>query len=245
MLNWNSSRSVVTRWIVFGAQPAQRRVRDSGSGWSNGPVAGLRHQPEGTPDEALHAGDTARVPRTALVPGTQVHQDAAAGRRRRAGRPARPGRPACPGSCSSWCPLRPESCPGCASRRNGSPCSIRPRSRHHLGEEAGVEQVQDGVLDPAAIEIDRRPARGRLRVERAVVVMRARCSGTSTRTNRRRCPWCRSRAAPAPPHSDRSCCRKPSCVTSGTCPVGVNSASSGSSTGSWSSGTGTMPQSSQ
>src|SRR5688500_19137446 len=34
-----------------------------------------------------------------------------------------------------------------------------------LGEEAGVEQVEDGVLDAAAVEIDRGPARGRLRVE--------------------------------------------------------------------------------
>ena len=81
---------------------------------SNGAGAGLGHQSVGAADEALHAGDAADVPRAALVPGPEVHQVQA----QRVGavlrRPARPGRPACPGSCSSWCPLRPGSCPGCA-----------------------------------------------------------------------------------------------------------------------------------
>src|SRR5215204_3157993 len=118
-------------------------------------------------------------------------------------------------------------------RRNGSPCSIRPRSRitlvkkrvqpqgigavlrdqlvrsnlrapalahlgplfgqdhalvaqaqeglavldetevaDDLGEEARVEQMEDGVLDAAAVEIDRSPARGRLRVERPGLFVR-------------------------------------------------------------------------
>jgi hypothetical protein len=40
-------------------------------------------------------------------------------------------------------------------------------------------------------------------------------------------------------------CRNPSWDCSGDWPVGVNSTSSGASTGSWSSGTATMPQASQ
>ena len=48
-----------------------------------------------------------------------------------------------------------------------------------------------------------------------------------------------------PPQRGQVVLRNASCVTSGDWPVGVNAASSGSSTGSWSSGTGTMPQSSQ
>jgi hypothetical protein len=57
-----------------------------------------------------------------------------------------------------------------------------PRERldevHHahvvqdLDEEPGVQQVQDGVLDPADVQVHRRPAAHRLDVERPVLVVR-------------------------------------------------------------------------
>src|SRR5262249_46971948 len=43
---------------------------------------------------------------------------------------------------------------------------------HHFGEEARVDQVQDGVLDAAYILIDREPIGDLLRIERHAVVAR-------------------------------------------------------------------------
>ena len=48
-----------------------------------------------------------------------------------------------------------------------------------------------------------------------------------------------------PPSMGHVVCRKPSWSDSGDCPVGRNSTSSGATIGSWSSGTGTTPCSSQ
>ena len=44
-----------------------------------------------------------------------------------------------------------------------------------------------------------------------------------------------------PPHFGHIVFTNASCLASGESPVGLSSASSGSSTGSWSAGTGTMP----
>ena len=41
---------------------------------------------------------------------------------------------------------------------------------HHLGPEARVDEVQDGVLDPADVQVDRKPVLHGVRVERAVVL---------------------------------------------------------------------------
>jgi hypothetical protein len=49
----------------------------------------------------------------------------------------------------------------------------------------------------------------------------------------------------APPQRGQVVCRKPACVVSGDWPVGRKSTSVGSTTGSCSSGTPTMPQRSQ
>ena len=129
------------------------------------------------------------------------------------------------------------------SRLNGSR-SVGGRHAEvgqRLGEEAGVHQVQDGVLDAADVLVDRHPVRGRVRVERHV--------GRSTGRQKRRkyhdestkvSMVSVSRAA-GPPQIGQVVCRKPSWSCSGDSPVGRNSTSSGASTGSWSSGTGTMP----
>ena len=75
----------------------------------------------------------------------------------------------------------------------------QPQVAHHLGPEARVEQVQDGVLDAADVLVDGHPVIG-ARSSTIAPALSAQASGRSTRTSRRRCPWCRSRAAPALPH---------------------------------------------
>ena len=65
---------------------------------------------------------------------------------------------------------------------------------HGAGEEAAVEQVQNGMLDAADILVDRQP-----RVDRLAVGRRRRDPGIGEAGEipgriRRRCPWCRFRA---------------------------------------------------
>src|ERR687890_220149 len=43
---------------------------------------------------------------------------------------------------------------------------------HDLGEEAGVEQVQDSVLDSAGVLVDREPLLSPLGIERSLIVVR-------------------------------------------------------------------------
>ena len=62
--------------------------------------------------------------------------------------------------------------PCVSSRANGSSRCVRPRSRNTRVEEARVDQVQDRVLDAAAVEVDRPPVADLLRIERQLVVLR-------------------------------------------------------------------------
>ena len=113
----------------------------------------------------------------------------------------------------------------------------------HLLEEARVDQVQDRVLDAARVLIDRHP---RVRLARDRTASRRcadRCSGGSTRTSRRTCPSCRSRAAAGLPHFGHVDVHPVGSPLPAATPpsVGVKSTSSGSTTGRSSSGTGTSP----
>ncbi len=74
----------------------------------------------------------------------------------------------------------------------------------HLGEEPGVQQVQDRVRDAADVLVDRQPRPRLLGVERHVVAVRATRSAGSTTTSRRTCPSCRCRACAGPPHCGQS-----------------------------------------
>ena len=66
---------------------------------------------------------------------------------------------------------------------------------HQLGEEARVEQVEDGVFDAADVLVDAALAPvGDALVDHGRGVVRAGIAQESTRTTRRRCPWCRFRA---------------------------------------------------
>ncbi len=129
--------------------------------------------------------------------------------------------------------------------REGLPKPDHPEVVQHLHEEARVEQVQDRVLDTADVLIDREPVVDELAVERRVIVVRRRRSAGSTRTSRRTCPWCRSRAGPSRPHFGQVVRTQSSAAASGERPFGRYSVTSGSRTGSSSSGTGTIPHSSQ
>ena len=111
------------------------------------------------------------------------------------------------------------------------------------GEEARVEQVQDGVLDAADVLVDRQPVIDVRRDRRRRRAAASR-SGRSTRTIRRRCRRCRSRARPRRRSAGRPRASRSGWRSSGL-PGRPKSTSSGSVTGSSASGTGTMPQAAQ
>ena len=61
----------------------------------------------------------------------------------------------------------------CVSRRvNGSSIDGHAEIAEDAREEARVDQVQDGVLDAAAVEVDRSPVADLLRIERQLGVLR-------------------------------------------------------------------------
>jgi hypothetical protein len=80
---------------------------------------------------------------------------------------------------------------------------------HEFRPEARIDQVEDGVLDSANVLIDGKPVSDLGGVERRLVVLARRRSGRNTTTNRRRCPWCRSRGAPGLRILDKSCSETP------------------------------------
>ncbi len=90
----------------------------------------------------------------------------------------------------------------------------------HLREEARVEQVQDGVLDAADVLVDGQPVVDDLLVPRPPRRSARRRSGGSTRTSRRTCPSCPSRAVPGRRTSGRSSSTQSSAAASGERPFG-------------------------
>src|SRR6185369_7868386 len=104
----------------------------------------------------------------------------------------------------------------------------------HLGNEPAVEQVQDGVLDPAGVVVDRRPSTQLHRVDRDVLAVDGR------------------KAQEIPGRVDEGVHRVGVplgrvAAASGEMPFGARSwpRRSGSRTGNWSSGTGTSPSTGQ
>ena len=75
----------------------------------------------------------------------------------------------------------------------------------HPAEEARVDQVQDGVLDAAAVEIDRAPVARPSPERTAARRSPDRRTGRSTTTNRRTYPSCPSRGARGRRSRDTSC----------------------------------------
>ena len=89
-----------------------------------------------------------------------------------------------------------------------------PGPLHRPGEEARVEQVQDRVLDAADVLVDVHPVVGVGHVGRRRRVRRGEAREVPARS-RRRCPSCRSRAAPAPPQRGQVACAQVGCRSSG------------------------------
>ena len=115
---------------------------------------------------------------------------------------------------------------------------------HHLHEEPRVEQVAGRVVDAADVLVDRAPEvddpplerrRVRVRIDVAKVVPR----GVDERVHRVRL------ALRGFPHCGHGTFIHSSLEASGATPFGRKSSTSGSRSGSWSSGKGTRPQSSQ
>ena len=117
----------------------------------------------------------------------------------------------------------------------------RPMSPEGAGEEAGVEEVQDRVRDPADVLVDGHEVPRRLHVDRLDRRPRGCRSAGSTTTSRRRCPSCRSRASPGRHSAGRSSSGTPGRSGAATRRSAGTRRRSGSRTGSSSSGTGTMP----
>ena len=115
-----------------------------------------------------------------------------------------------------------------------------PEVGQRLREEAGVHQVEDGVLDAADVLADRHPLGDGGRVERARPRSTGRRSAGSTRTSRRTCPWCRSRAPRARRSSGRSCAGSPRGASAATRPWAGTRRRRAPAPGSSSSGTGTI-----
>ena len=88
-----------------------------------------------------------------------------------------------------------------------------------LDEEARVEQVQDRVLDAADVLVDRHPAGERPPGPTAPRRCARRSSAGSTRTSRRTCPSCRSRAAPGAPQRGHVVLTQSSAAASGERPL--------------------------
>jgi hypothetical protein len=132
----------------------------------------------------------------------------------------------------------------CVNRlANGSARRSGRYALQRAGPEAGIEQVQDRMLDPADVLLDRQPARDLLGIERLVrrlageaqEIPRA-VDESVERVGLALAPACRIAGNRRASRSDGA---------AAGCPARRKSTSSGRVTGSWSLGTGTTPQASQ
>ena len=107
----------------------------------------------------------------------------------------------------------------------------QPQVAHHLGPEARVDQVQNGVLHAADVLVDGEPVLRNLPDRRARWSSSRRYSDRSTSSNRQTYPSCRSRACAGPPHLGQVVFTNSGTRPSGEPPCCVISICSGSSTG--------------
>ena len=114
----------------------------------------------------------------------------------------------------------------------------------HLREETGVDEVQAGVLDAADVLVDGHPVGRGLRVEGLVLAPRRRVAVEVPR-RAEECVYRVRLAARGASAEGQVVSYQSGRSASGLPPFAGISMSSGSLTGSWSSGTGTMPQWSQ
>src|SRR5215213_6539034 len=129
------------------------------------------HEREGAPEPARDTLYALAVPGAAFVPRTDEHQEA----------PERVGAIAVnvllrvdhvATALAHLLPVGPEYVPLVAKAGHGLVEVNQPKIAHNLGEEAGVEQVQNGVLYAAGVLVDGEPLLSPFGIERPLVVVR-------------------------------------------------------------------------
>src|SRR5918995_228691 len=129
------------------------------------------HEREGAPEPARDTLYALAVPGTAFVPRADEHQEA----------PERVGAIAVyvllrvdhvAPALAHLLPVGPEYVPLVAQAGHRLVEVNQPKIAHDLGEEAGVEQVQYGVLDAAGVLVDGEPLLSPFGIERPLIVVR-------------------------------------------------------------------------
>src|SRR5215216_3816093 len=129
------------------------------------------HEREGAPEPARDTLYALAVPGTAFVPRTDEHQEA----------PERVGAIAVhvllrvdhvAPALAHLLTVGPEYVPLVAKAGHGLVEVNQPKIAHNLGEKAGVEQVQNGVLYAAGVLVDGEPLLSPFGIERPLVVVR-------------------------------------------------------------------------
>ena len=115
------------------------------------------------------------------------------------------------------------------SRVNGSRSVRRCDAEvgQRLGEEAGVHQVQDGVLDAADVLVDRHPVRDRVLASNGASSFHGSQKRRKYHDESTKVSIVSVSRVGGPPQLGQVVCRKPSWSRSGDSPVGRNSTSSG------------------
>ena len=130
-----------------------------------------RYEGQHAPEPARNALYALAVPGTALAPGADEHQEA----------PQRVGAEAVhvllrvdhvAPALAHLLPVGPEYGPLVPQAGHRLVEVDQPEVPHDLGEEAGVEQMQYGVLDAAGVLVDRKPLLPPFGVERPPIVVR-------------------------------------------------------------------------
>src|SRR5215203_5709487 len=129
------------------------------------------HEREGAPEPARDTFYALAVPGTAFVPRADEHQEV----------PERVGAIAVhvllrvdhvAPALAHLLPVRPEYVPLVAQAGHRLVEVNQTKVAHDLGEEAGVEQVQNGVLDAAGVLVDGEPLLSPFGIERPLIVVR-------------------------------------------------------------------------
>ena len=231
------------RRAALARRPPRPRRRAAARRWHRRllPVRVEGHGPDAA-QEAVDALDALRVPRAALVPGAHEHQEQA----HRVGAVAGHqlvGVLDVAAALAHALAVGAQDLALVEEPLEGLALVDHAQVGQRLAEEAAVQQVHDGVLGAAGVLVHRTPALLERAVDGGVLACAATGSATSTRSCRRRCPWCPSRAAPGRRSWGRwwagttrpspAGCRHP--AGSRSPPAAAPAARS--------SGTGTMPQS--
>ena len=180
--------SSMVRWVTLRSSTSPRRVR------GRAPAAATSPASRSTPAQELQRRRRPTCRPSRCRPRAGRRTSSSAGPRPRRARPAaRPGPRRCPATCDMALPWL-ITWPWFIMRGERLDEVDHAHVVQHLGEEPAVQQVQDGVLDAADVQVDRAPSGGPPRPRTGRSRSRASSNAGSTRTSRRTCPSCRCRA---------------------------------------------------